>query len=173
MGLAGSGCAECGGVPVDHLSGFPASDPHEVRLVAAGPQPGVGEEVPQRVRVQPWHAGLVATAYQNLSDPGVGQRPSWAEPQFGPAGVHVLRPHPEVAVECGDGLVPDGHATQSTTRNRPLLPLRAVRHARASLRVSQPCQRMTGSMASAPIGSAHHQSNRANAPTPISNASDR
>src|SRR5512132_1213046 len=44
---------------------------------------------------------------------------------------------------------------------------------RASPRVSQPCQRMTGSMASAPTASAHHQPKAACSPTPVSRASER
>src|SRR5215218_9954130 len=44
---------------------------------------------------------------------------------------------------------------------------------RASPRVSQPCQRTTGSMARAPIGSAHHQPNSSCSPTPASRASER
>jgi hypothetical protein len=38
---------------------------------------------------------------------------------------------------------------------------------------SQPCKRMTGSMARAPTGSAHHQPNSSCRPTPASRASDR
>jgi hypothetical protein len=44
---------------------------------------------------------------------------------------------------------------------------------RASPRVSQPCQRMTGSMASAPTASAHHQPKAACSPTPARRASER
>jgi hypothetical protein len=44
---------------------------------------------------------------------------------------------------------------------------------RASARVSQPCQTITGSMTSAASESTHHQPKSAYAPTPMSSASDR
>lgn len=44
---------------------------------------------------------------------------------------------------------------------------------RASLRVPKPCHRTTGSIASAPTGSAHHHPKAAYSPTPASSASER
>ena len=61
VGAAGAGAAGAGAVAAEHLRGGPAGQFHQVALGSAAVQPGMGEVVPEPVRVGV-HAGLAAAA---------------------------------------------------------------------------------------------------------------
>ena len=109
----GGGCT----VALEHGPRPPAGDPHEVGLVAALGEPGVGEGVAELMRVEAGDAGLLAAPVEHVAKPVVGPWASLAEPEPFLGRVLVEGAHAEVPVDRLGSL-----ATEGTTRCRPPLP---------------------------------------------------
>src|SRR5215216_6124806 len=110
--------ADVGGrrpIAIEHLAGPPAGQPHQVGLAATLGEPGVGKGVAKLVRVQPWQAGLLSAAAQELLDSPGGQAASLAEPEPGEIGVLVPGADAKVAVQGYGGLAAIGQGTLTTT----------------------------------------------------------
>src|SRR4051812_20248508 len=70
-------------VPLQHRSGLPARETHEVAFVAAGLEPSVRERVSQDVRVQVLDPGLLAASFPHLADAAVPHPPDPRQPERG------------------------------------------------------------------------------------------
>ena len=68
MGLARPFVGGGGTVALQHDPGAPAGDPHQVGLVAALGEPGMGEGVAEPMRVEVGDAGLLAAARAALGE---------------------------------------------------------------------------------------------------------
>jgi hypothetical protein len=83
MGLTSSGVRGRGAVALQHRTGLPAGQAHQVGLPAAFGQPLMGEGVAQLVGVQPRKSGLFAAASQHLHQAPPGQPALQPKPQPG------------------------------------------------------------------------------------------
>jgi hypothetical protein len=80
--VARSGVGDAGAVAIEHLTGPPPGEPHEVGLRAAGGKPCVGEAVAEHVWMNA-QSDRCAAAFEHLLDAGDGQFALPAEPRFG------------------------------------------------------------------------------------------
>src|SRR3712207_3803202 len=99
MGLACPLISGTGSVAVDHLPRSPAGQAHQVTLVAASGEPGVGKRVPELVRVDVTDARLLSSIADGLVDAVVGHRTGATEPQFRPISIFMACAGSEIAVQ--------------------------------------------------------------------------
>ena len=80
-------------VPLEHLSGSPSCEAHEIAFGSAVREPLVGEGMAELMRADLAEPGLLAPSAQHLRDAAVGHSrvPADAEPERGKVGVQVLR----------------------------------------------------------------------------------
>jgi hypothetical protein len=91
-------------VAIDHLARPPAGQTHQVALVAAGRQPGVGKGVAELMWVQARESGRSATSRDHLEQPRRRHGPSPAKPEVGQVCEWVAGPHAQIAVQGKGGL---------------------------------------------------------------------
>jgi hypothetical protein len=99
VGLAGAPVGGRGTVAVQHGTGAPAGQAHEVGLAAALGEPPMGEGVAELVGMQPGKARLLGTMPQHLDEAPRGEPPAEAKPQPEKCGVLVTGTDPQVPVE--------------------------------------------------------------------------
>jgi hypothetical protein len=169
MCLASPGIGSRGTVPLEHRTGLPAGQAHQVRLTTTFGEPLVGEGVPQPVGVQISKTSLATAAFQHLHQPR-GRQPSLlAQPQPLKVRLWVTDASAKVAVQrqCG----------RSAERQRPL-PATLAQH-QQHVQVEVHIRRLEAGelpAARAPVSSSSVMmavSRRASKPLPAQTASSR
>jgi hypothetical protein len=116
VGFAGAALRCRLGIAVHHLAGPPAGKSHQVALIPAGRQPGVGEGVAELVRMQPRQAGRSPRAATTWYNAEGRHGASLTQPAVR-MGERVARPQTQVPVQARADLRPKG-----TARGRRPLP---------------------------------------------------
>lgn len=97
----------CGrSIPPDHLRTAPASQAHQVGLVASVHLPEVSERVPELVREQPRNACLDSAFSDQLKDVAISQLPCPTQPHRLNVSLRVERANANVSVNSLSGLRP-------------------------------------------------------------------